>query len=136
MDTKKFSCNVSLTAVIKTVGELVKGRTWCQFGGCTKSSHFKTRRRNGEIKIDDPHLPSFPFYLGKNHRRKSWVVKVVSKDWCQCEQQPQTDTYFTPDSTVYILHPVRILAVLPERARKPACFACTQGQSQDFVSLE
>lgn len=82
--------------MIKMVGELMKRRTWCQFGGSMKSFHFKTQSKIWEIKIDDPQLPAFLLFLGRNQRRKSSTVKAVSKDWCLAEQLPQRQIHNWP----------------------------------------
>ena len=90
-----FFFNIS-TAVIKTVGELVKRRTWCQLGAVWNHFTSKQRAEIGEIKIDDPQLPGFLLFSGRNQRRKSSAVKAVSKDWCQDEQLPQRQTHHSP----------------------------------------
>ena len=121
-----FFFNIS-TAVIKTVGELVKRRTWCQLGAVWNHFTSKQRAEIGEIKIDDPQLPGFLLFLSRNQRRKSSAVKAVSKDWCRDEQLPQRQTHHSP------LENLACASCTCERAS----LLCThiQKQSQEFVNL-
>ena len=110
-----FFFNTSLTTVIKTVGELVKRRTWCQLGAVWNYFTSKQRAEIGEIKLDVPWLPGVLLFLGRNQRRKSSALKAISTDWFRDEQLPQRQTHHSPLKN----------HVLPAHVREPACFAQT-----------
>lgn len=91
-----FFYNIFLTAVIKTAGELVKRRSWCQFGGCMKSFHFKTESRNTTNQNRWSPAPCLPTLLGQESKEKKLSSKSSLHGLVSGWAMPQRQTRSSP----------------------------------------